>query len=263
MEGTVKPLKVEAMAAALEWWRDAGVDRDYVDAPVQWLAADELAEPALPVAFGGALARAEPVAPATTAQRPLIGGEPAGWPADLASFAQWWLAEPSLDGGQVRGRVPPRGAAGAECMVIVAQPAPDDREQLLEGREGAFLSAMLAAMGLPAKSVYLASALPRHTPVPDWSMLAADGLGAVLAHHIALVAPQRLIVFGTGILPLLGHDPAQSAKNSAIFNHGGLNIPLLGALDLGVVADRPARKANFWQRWLEFSGSYRTGTATA
>ena len=255
MDGMVQPLKVEAMVGALEWWREAGVDLDFTDEPARWLAPDSAGEtaPVLPAAYAAAASAAPIALPADAAQRPVIGGDPASWPADLVSFASWWLNEPSLDAGQVRGRVPPRGPAGAECMVMVVQPGAEDREMLLEGREGAFLGAMLSAMGLAPEAVYLASALPRPTPVPDWAALGADGLGKVLAHHIALVAPKRLIVFGSGILSLLGHEPAQNAKILPSFNHGGLTVPLLAALDLGVVADRPARKAKFWQSWLDFT----------
>ena len=272
MDGKVQPLQADAVAGALQWWREAGVDLDFADEAARWLQAEEPAAPALPAGFAAA-DRAAPQVSVPDARQPAIGGDPALWPTDLAAFAEWWLTEPSLDGGQVRGRVAPRGPAGAELMVIVAQPAEDDGEALLEGREGAFLSAVLGAMGLSHDAVYFAAALPRHTPVPDWAALAAGGLGKVLAHHIGLVRPQRLIVFGSGILPLLGHEPAQSAKISPTFNHGGLRVPLLAALDLGVVADRPARKARLWQGWLEFTGSElsgpgslepdRTGTATA
>lgn len=272
MDGKVQPMKVEAMVAALDWWRDAGVDLDFGDEPVRWLTAEDSAAPILPAAFAGP-ARTAQAGIAKEAQLPAIGGDPALWPANLADFATWWLNEPSLDGGQVRGRVPPRGPAGAECMVLVAQPSEDDADILLEGREGAFLASMLAAMGFSPGTVYLAAALPRRTPVPDWSALAAGGLGKVLAHHIGLVAPKRVIVFGSGILPLLGHDPAQNAKNSRTFNHGELRVPLFATLDLGVIADRPARKARLWQSWLEFTGldlsgpgsfdPENTGTATA
>jgi uracil-DNA glycosylase len=182
-----------------------------------------------------------------------IGGPRDAWPASLGAFAEWWMAEPTLDGGTVRDRAAPRGPQGAELMVLVPAPGQDDGEQLLTGRDGSVLAAMLRAMGLEPDTVYFASALPRHIPLPDWDSLARDGLGEVLAHHIGLVAPQRLIAFGPSILPLLGHDPAQIAKTSLRFNHEGSNVKLFGALDLGTLATKPARKAGFWQRWLEFS----------
>jgi DNA polymerase len=256
MDGSMEPLGPADIAAALDWWRDAGVDLDFVDDPVRWLAEPEAdaAEqvPALPSAFV-APRREETAAPGADDAVTRIGGGRAGWPTDLAAFAAWWLAEPSLDGGVVRGRVPPRGVQGAELMVVVAAPGEEDGEELLSGREGALLGAMLRAMGIAPEAVYFASALPRHTPLPDWDRLAAQGLGAVLAHHVRLVAPRRLIAFGTNILPLLGHDPAQIAATSLRFNHEGVMTPLLGALDLATLAGGPARKAGLWRRWLEFS----------
>ena len=54
-----------------------------------------------------------------------------------------------------------------------------------------------------------------------------QGMGAVIAHHVALAAPQRLLVFGRGgILALVGHDPAQGSPPSPIFNHEGGSVPL-------------------------------------
>lgn len=248
------PLSGADIVAAFGWWRDAGVDLDFSEEPQRWLAAAEPADapPALPAAFAAAAAAAprEVAAPVATT----IGGD-AALPGDLSAFREWWLAEPSLDEGQVRGRVPPRGEAGAPWMVIVAQPEVADTDILLSGPEGSLLSAMLSAMGIAPEQVYVASALARHTPLPDWDALGRRGLGRVLAHHVSLVAPQRLIVFGSGILPLFGHDPAQSAQTSTAFNHDQGRVPMLSAFELSAIAARPARKAAFWQKWLEFTGS--------
>jgi uracil-DNA glycosylase len=244
------PLSPAEIAGGLEWWRDAGVDLDFVDEPLHWLVEPEAETvPSLPAAF--AAPRREESGGQAPAAR--IGGPRDAWPASLGAFAEWWMAEPTLDGGTVRDRAAPRGPQGAELMVLVPAPGQDDGEQLLTGRDGSVLAAMLRAMGLEPDTVYFASALPRHIPLPDWDSLARDGLGEVLAHHIGLVAPQRLIAFGPSILPLLGHDPAQIAKTSLRFNHEGSNVKLFGALDLGTLATKPARKAGFWQRWLEFS----------
>jgi uracil-DNA glycosylase len=246
---TLSSLTADDLAGALDWWREAGVDHCFADAPRQWLASPVAAES--PDLQTPAPLNAAPQRP-TTAQRPVIGGE-GPLPATLAEFREWWLIEPSLDSGQVQGRVPSRGGAGARVMVLVPDPEAEDREMLLSGPKGALLAAMLAAMGIAPDQACLASVLPRHTPHADWAALQQDGIARVLAQHIALAAPQRLIVFGSNILPLLGHDPAITAQSLHEFNHEGLSIPLLPAMELGVLLSGPRRKASFWQRWLDWT----------
>lgn len=245
-----------AVNGALNWWRDAGVDCAFDDTPTQWLA-----EPA--ETPGTAQTPPPPRAPAAApAPEPIarIGGEPDTWPTDLASFADWWLTEPSLDPGQTEGRIPPRGPATPALMVLVAHPEMEDGADLLSARQGRLLSAILAAMGLTDAETYVASALPRHMPLPDWAALAAGGLGSVVAHHVGLVAPQRLLVFGGNVLPLLGNHLAQSAAvlptiNQEIPNMTLSGAPVLAAPDLAMLLERPKSKARFWQVWLDWSAT--------
>ena len=243
------------ISAALDWWRDAGVDCDFADAATSWLAPKELPQaqeqPARAPAAAQPARQPVPAAPAL----PAIGGDPAIWPQDLGSFAAWWLAEPSLDGGMVMDRVPPRGVAGAELMILVAEPEAEDRETLLSGPQGKLVAAMLRAMGIAPDRTYLASALPRRTPAADWAALTAAGMGAVVRHHAALAAPKRLIVFGGNILPLLGNDPPNSETSLRAFNHGGRSVPLMAAPDLQAMLARPRVKAGFWRSWLEWTGT--------
>ena len=261
------PLRPGDLAAALAWWRDAGVDLDFADGPTRWLA------PAAPSGNGSAAAlpdtarRPEAAAAAGTAPAASaalvapaapLGGDPSHWPDDLPGFARWWLEEPSLDDGQLAERVPPRGVAAPAVMILVPQPEAGDRETLLGGPEGALLAAILGAMGIDRDSAYIAAVLPRHTPMVDWAALATRGAGALLAHHIGLVRPQRLIVFGASILPLLGHTPTHNAQTLPSFNHHGGSVPLLAARELGALLARPAWKAGFWRTWLDW-----TGTTTA
>jgi DNA polymerase len=235
----------QALTGALDWWRDAGVSHAFTDEPVQWLKPPE-----------DAAAKVQPDTPAprpAPPPPPQLGGDRAQWPAMLDAFAPWWMAEPSLDVGPVSERVAPRGAAGAEVMAVVDHPEREDRERLLSGPEGRLLNAFLAAAGVDPAAVYVASALPRCMAMPDWTALAASGLGAVLAHHVELVQPRRLIVFGSNSPSLLGNDPAQKPGISALVNRGGAPIPVLEAPSLAAMIARPARKGGFWQRWLAFS----------
>lgn len=249
MAGTTQNDLAGDIAAAFAWWREAGVGYAYTDEPRRWLAPLEDVATAEPERAPPRRSAAPPP------PEPLrIGGDPALWPTDLAAFHAWWMTEPSLGEGGTLGRVPPRGNAGARLMILVEQPESEDREQLLSGPQGRLLAQMLAAMGIPEAETYLASALPRPDPLPDWPALASAGLGALLRHHAQLAAPERLLVLGSNILPLLGHDLAQSAQTLPPLNHEGRTIPLFGERGLPNLA-RPRAKAGFWQRWLDWTAA--------
>lgn len=240
-----KPHIAESLAAALDWWREAGVDSDWQDAPHSWLAPAEA--PMAEEPQGAAALPAERSPP------PAPPPEPLEIPGELESFRQWWLAEPRLDGGRLAGRVAPRGPIGAEVMLLVAEPEREDTDSLLSGPHGRLLLGMLGAMGLAPENAYFASALPRHTPHADWKEAANMGLGAALVRHVALARPRRLIVFGGNILPLFGTDPAQSAAVLKEFNQEDVQIPMLAVRELAAMLERPRWKAGFWRDWLAWT----------
>ena len=236
------------LAAAQAWWREAGVDLTFADEATDWLAG---ARPVAAVEATSEKSQGKVERPAPPPP-PRIGGDRAHWPATLADFPGWWLTEPSLDPAPAARRVVPFGPAGAPLMVLVAMPEAEDAAALLAGRQGRLLDAILAAFGFKREEIYLASILPRPIAAPDWPALSAAGLGEVLAHHIALAAPQRLIVFGRDVSSLLGHDPAQVAQSSLRFNHEGHSVPLVFAPALEALLERPALKRGLWTRWLEW-----------
>lgn len=240
------------LAAAAAWWREAGVEHAFADEPREWLACASSA----PAESAPAAPDPSPSTPRRPPPAPRIGGDRAKWPGELAQFADWWLTEPSLDPVPGAHRVLPAGPAGAALMVLVAQPEAEDRATLLAGPQGRLLDAMLAAFGLDRAQAYLASVVPRPTPLIDWPALAAKGMGEVVKHHIALVAPHRLLVFGRGsVSTLLGHDPAQGAPILSELNHEGGSVPVAFAPALETLLERPALKAGVWTRWLDWTGT--------
>jgi DNA polymerase len=241
------PTLAETVAAALEWWREAGVDYAYRNEPAPWLA-DEAPPPELVPQSAGTV-----VSPPIEPEPPPSGGDKATWPADWAAFPGWWLSEPSLDGGGLSPRVPPRGAPGATLMMLVTMPEAEDREALLSGPQGRLLGAFAQAAGLAAEEVAVASALPRHAPLSDWDALASRGHGEVLLHLLALARPQRLIVFGRGILPLLGHSPAQGAPAVSELSIQGRRLPLLWTYAPENLLKSARERATLWRRWLEWT----------
>jgi uracil-DNA glycosylase len=262
------PTLARDFEASLAWWRAAGVDCDFHDDATAWLADRPLATPAAGPGAGPAakdrgtaqpqrqsepspnrtaFAPASPAAPAATARRNLLGDSP---PQDVAAFRDWWLAAPELDTAGLYPRIAPRGPANAALMVLVPQPEEHDRESLLEGPQGRLLANMLAAMGLDEGAVYLASALPCHTPMADLAVISAGGMDAVLAHHIALAKPQRLLVLGTGITPFLTPVKDEILRKS---NQAVVNTPTLVSETLEAMLHMPRLKARFWRRWMEWS----------
>lgn len=241
-----------ALVAALDWWRDAGVDGTFVDAPQDWLAQAKRVDAAPAVAPMKPLRelvaeREAPVVPTV--------GDRSGWPQTLEAFAAWWLAEGPLAPAGLP-RLPPAGPAQADLMVLVPMPSVDDSASLLSGRAGRLLDAMLSSMGMTRAETYIAAALPAHVPMPDWELLRATGLGDVLLHHIALAAPKRLLILGaSGVSALLGHDPTNLAHGLRAINQETSGIAALSAWDLDAMLARPALKAGFWARWLDWTGT--------
>ncbi len=235
-----------AIDAALTWWRDAGVDGDFTDAPLDRLTTASLSAKASAPARV-APARTPPPEPAVV----LAGGREA-WPRDLQKFCLWWMAEPDLaPAGSIR--IPPSGPESPALMVVVPMPEDADRSSLLSGAAGRVLDGLLAAAGLSRSHVYCTAALPSRIAAPDWAVLADRGLGDVLAHHIGLVRPQRLLIFGqNGVSTLLRHDSANNAPLLPSLNHEGAKVPVLTAYDLESIVARPALKAGLWNRWLDW-----------
>jgi len=241
------PALTQAVEAALAWWRDAGVDGDWIDTPQDWLAK---------VQPGAAQKTGKPKLPEPEPVRALAGGRDQ-WPADLSNFADWWLTHEELAPAGAR-RIAPAGPQDPPLMVVVPMPEADDRETLLSGPAGRLLDGFLGAASLSRAHVYCAAALPARITAPDWAALAAGGLGDVLLHHIGLVRPARLILFGqTGISTLLGNALPNSPTNLQLINHGGASeampeVPAMGAYDLEAIVARPTLKAGLWSRWLDW-----------
>lgn len=242
------PPLAASIAAAQQWWRDAGMEFACGDEPVIWAGSETGQQAAARAPSTSAAPEISAVPPP-----PAMGGEPAAWPTDLEAFAAWWLTEPSLDCGGLRPKIAPRGAENAALMVLVPMPEAEDSETLLSGAQGRLIAGITAALELGGGEIYLASALPRHLPLPDWDALGQAGLGAVLRHHVTLARPKRVLAMGNGILPLLGHDPTQAPPppdQSAIQD---MAAPVLGTLAPDTLLRAPRSRAALWRQLLDWT----------
>ena len=249
--------------AALSFWADAGVDCHFIDDARAWLAERPITDqpdPAKPSAtslpesdkpdFLINAATGSVHYPKRIIATDFWGDSP---PQSLGDFQRWWMDCPNLCERSLYPRIAPRGAAGAKLMVIIPDPEAEDQAQLLSGPQGRLLSKILMAMGLAESDVYIASALPCHTPLADLSAMALGGLNRVLALHIDLAAPQRVVMFGQGLSAFLNADRENTEDALREINHIGGSAKLLIAETLGSMLDMPRLKARFWRRWMEWS----------
>ena len=262
-----EPPLPELAKAALDWWLEAGVDSDFSDRAQGWLkdgadvtedgsgeaSAPAEKSPKMPArAPQKTLAPADRITHGSLAENTL--GEPRDWPTDFSQFNEWWLTNERLADGDTRLAIPPDGPQSAPLMIIVPHPNEADREALLEGQAGAFLASMLAAMGLTRRHVYVASVLPRYTPLPDWDAASARGLGSLARHHIALAQPERVLLLGRFLLPVVTGGEAENVRAPTTLDAGSAKIPLLAAQPLGALARSAQRRRRFWDSWLDWTG---------
>lgn len=242
------------ISGALEWWEVAGVSHDFSDEAEAWFKDEVEEAPALAPTPKQASKKSEQKTAEAEQLVPLGGGKES-WPKDLATFRTFWLEEKSLDDGGTHPRIASRGEAGAKLLVLVPMPENTDSDILLGGKQGVLVSNMTKAMGYDAAEVGIIAALPRHMASPDWAGLGARGLGDLLEHHIGLAAPERLIVLGRGILPLLQHDPAQAPATIKQTSIQGTNIPSLAGFAPERLLQHAKSRAGLWKRWLEWTGT--------
>ena len=244
----------DELSGALDWWRDAGVDADFSDDPIDRLAEADAERKAVET-------QSKPPAKTQPSQTgeivehspAMLGGDQDLWPTNLEAFARWWMEESSLEAGGTGPRVAPRGPRGGQLMIVVSQPGPDDKDQLLEGRHGQLVQSFLRATGLDTAQVYYASALPRAVAMPDWRKLCAIGLGTLLAHHIAVAKPDRLLVLSRNILPLMGHDVAQGSHLLTSEHGMERDVPVLAAAGPEELLRSAQRRKRLWQDWLDWT----------
>ncbi|MEM6907694.1 MAG: uracil-DNA glycosylase family protein [Pseudomonadota bacterium] len=253
--------------AAVRWWESAGLCYQFSDDVTAWLASTpsdtnthELQtglskRPKAAEIVHSSQVKVQKNAPVSGSDRIISWDGEA--PRSLEDFRQFWLEAPSLDPIGTRGRVPPRGLAQADLMVLVADPEQHDTERLLSGPQGQLLSGILAAIGIREDQVYIASVLPRHTPMADFPALAKAGLAEILSHHIKLSAPRRVIAFGFNILPLLGLDPPDGPQSLREINLGTASVPARVHEGLDSLLTMPKLKSRFWRRWIEWSATHQ------
>ena len=168
-----------AAASALSWWSEAGVDTLVDEEPRDWL------RPAKPAP---AAAEAEPEADIAAAM-----------PDTIDAFRAWLTDPAALPlGALLAPRVAPSGDPASGLMVLIDMPGQADLAAgaLLSGPAGELFDKMMAAIGRSRDTLYLAALSPLRTPTGALDAADAAKLADIARHHVGLVRPRALLLFG-------------------------------------------------------------------
>jgi uracil-DNA glycosylase len=220
-------LSAAEAASLLQWWTEAGVDVLVDECPRNWLQPKPMAPPA-----------ASPAAPADDL------------PGQLDLFREYLRTSDALPFAAARGpRVCPSGDPGADLMIMIAMPEAVDCESgtLFAGEAGRLFDRMMAAIGRDRGSLYLASLSCFRSVTGRLTDPAAGECAALARHHIGLVAPRALLLFGDSCAKaLLGLSVAQArGRWHEIATHAG-PVKAIVTIAPDYLLKQPAAKAHAW-----------------
>lgn len=240
-------------ASALEWWHDAGVETLVDERARDWHAA-----PAPPRSVARAAAVAATAAPPVSAPTVSAPTVSAPLPGSLAHFAAWRVGpdapEAAWPGTVAGAMIAASGDPGASIMVLADMCEREDAESgaLLGGAAGRLFDRMLAAIGRTRDDVYLASVCavrPTAGRVPPQH---EGRLTEIARHHVALVAPKRLLLLGNApSRALIGADVARVPRGLQSINlESGevrTTVAAVASFHPRLLLERPTDKARAWK----------------
>lgn len=161
--------------SALTWWEQAGVDTIVGETPRDWLNPT----------------------PEAAAAPPPIAAE--AMPGSLDAFLAWLASTDSLPFASASaGRIAPAGDPAAGLMVLADMPTAEDvaAGTMFSGEAGALVDRMLAAIGRSRETIWLAPFSPIRPPAGRIDAGGVRSLTAIARHHVGLVSPKALLIFG-------------------------------------------------------------------
>jgi uracil-DNA glycosylase len=244
---------LRAVESLMSFWRDAGVDAAYAEAPVNRLAEPMRRKPAAttPLAAPVGVPAAAPDVAAAVAEAQVLAAEAADLAALEAAIAAFNGCGLKFEGA--RRAVFARGAPDAPVMVIGEGPGGDEDAQGLPfvGKAGKLLDKMLGAAGL-SERVFITNTVYWRPPGNRTPTAAEQAVcQPFLERAIRLIAPQYLLLVGAasaksvlkqteGILTLRGRWFEWTSSD------GALVIPALPTLHPAFLLRQPAAKKKAW-----------------
>lgn len=135
-------------------------------------------------------------------------------------------------------------------MVLADCPDRDDEPAgaLLSGAAGRLFDRMLAAIGLSRAEVHLAAVCAKRPVGGRMPRELVERLHECARHHVALVAPKRLLLFGDAASrAVLGTEAVRARGSLRRFEHKGATVEVVATHHPRLLLEQPARKADAWR----------------
>jgi len=238
-----------------DWWSLAGVDALVGEKPTGWLLAPPANDPAPRARPPVAAETAPPPLPpalqrAALADAPPRAEGPVTFPDDWNGFQSFLADHPGVPGSQWDNRrVLPVGAQRAPLMLVTAWPEIDDQREgaLCSGAPGKLLDAALKAIGAARDDCYLASLAVTRPPGGRCDARDRAELERLLAHHLALADPGKLLLIGGDIVQMAAGLALPDARGRLLdINHSGGRVTAAAIAHPAMLLARPAHKAAAW-----------------
>ena len=257
--GQVTALSRAEAASLLGWWLEAGVDVGIGEEPRNWLAAKPfpLAErpSPLPLAGGAGGGPVQAEAPQDTPTLPSLPASGRGSiPATLPTYHDWLATSADLPLFRAgASRALPHGPAEAEIMLVTGLPSPEDASEgkPIGGAAWQLATRMLAAIGLTPDQAYVAAMSCFSGAGSRLSAPQEEHCRESLLHHIALVAPKRLLLLGDEPARLLLGERLAQARGRV---HRVQQVPTVVTFHPRHLLERSADKALAWRDLLLLMG---------
>lgn len=231
-----------AAASTLEWWHAAGVDLLVSDEACDWLAAPEPAVTAQ---------SADRRAPESTARAAAVAPSPAplALPPTLEAFLAWRGGADAPEAAWGAPLFTASGPATADLMILIDCPDRDDRDGFLSGETARLFDRMLAAIGRSRADVHLAAVAAARPIAGRLPREQQDRLFEIARHHVALLAPKRLLALGNAASrALLSADVADARGRLHPVDHkGGRKTEVVASYHPRLLRERPVAKAEAWR----------------
>lgn len=241
---------VEEIKSLRDWWSSAGVNMHYNPEPASLLTKIaplmKSTEPQ-PIDI---IDPTESKPPSPQESHPL-GNFSENYPTQHDEYFDW-LSKPDnlIEAQWSRHHVFPTGVIEPEIMIVVGMPEQDGLAQnsLFSEKSAALLVNMLRAIGCDSTQTYLASVSLARAYDGRIDPQYHDTLKKRMLHHIGLVQPKRIVIFGDTPSHLFFNENLLTArKNKQFVNYGSAKTEAIATFHPRILIERPEFKAEAWR----------------